>query len=317
MLVLDRILAIPERDRDFVQMGLTTREWAILKKTGKTKDGKAANPSVLKQDRSKTLIKGDKKLSEVSESPKPVFRELDSSIAKKVKGAIAGVKGGKVVKGKSPRDRGFSPTKAVPRKSELEFKAGDLSTIKNGFERAKIGSPKKIKSSKLTSRNKAVSLLYPPNEKSKQNDSFRNYSTDQIKKLAKRYPDIGWENKKTFDYNPDKASIGDTLEYIRPTFEQKEKGLVSQFLKVSSVKNGKVYGTPVDKTGRNLSDKQIPIIATPTASNLPKGNRYRRLIDVKSDRQSKPITKPPSATAKKLNLTAAKEAEILKSIKRF
>ena len=109
MLVLDRILAIPDYAPDFVQMGLTTREWAIIEKTGKTKDGKAAKPSVLKQDRSKTLIKGDKKLSEVSESPKPVFRELDSSIAKKVKGAIAGVKGGKVVKGKSPSDRSAKP----------------------------------------------------------------------------------------------------------------------------------------------------------------------------------------------------------------
>ena len=89
MFDVDRILAMPDSDRDFVQMGLTTKAWAIIEKTGKTKDGKAAKPSLLKQDRSKTLIKGDKKLSEVSESPKPVFKELDSSIAKKVKGAIA------------------------------------------------------------------------------------------------------------------------------------------------------------------------------------------------------------------------------------
>ena len=61
--VLERVLAIPNY-ADLPQMGLTTREWAILKKTGKTKDGKAANPSVLKQDRSKTLIKGDRLLSD-------------------------------------------------------------------------------------------------------------------------------------------------------------------------------------------------------------------------------------------------------------
>jgi len=77
MLVLERILAIPEFDIDHVQMGLSNNTWAVVKATGKTKDGSPAKASVLKQVRkgvsqqdiekaAKGVIKGDKKLEDAS-----------------------------------------------------------------------------------------------------------------------------------------------------------------------------------------------------------------------------------------------------------
>jgi len=96
-LVLDRVLAIPDYD-DRPQMGLSKAGLAaVVERGGITEDGTKAHPSVLKR----TDIKGDKKLSENT--------SITSDQARKIKGAMSGVKGGKVVRGKSPSDRGAKP----------------------------------------------------------------------------------------------------------------------------------------------------------------------------------------------------------------
>ena len=78
MLVLDRILAIPDSDRDFVQMGISGQiHAALVERGGVRKDGTKAKTSVL----NKSFVKGDKKLTENT--------SLTSDQARKIKGAIA------------------------------------------------------------------------------------------------------------------------------------------------------------------------------------------------------------------------------------
>jgi hypothetical protein len=94
MLVLDRILAIPDYD-DRPQMGLSRAGLAaIVERGGITADGTKASPSVLKR----ADIKGDKPLSENT--------SLTSDQARKIKGAIASTANSKkVTKSKSPDNR--------------------------------------------------------------------------------------------------------------------------------------------------------------------------------------------------------------------
>jgi|GEM_PF-5606421 len=225
-----------------------------------------------------------------AETPEPVFRELDSSIAKKVKGAIADQR--------SINSSGRRSGKSNTQKSDQAYQLHE-----------------KTKQSHEKARDKFIGLSDELGAlRDKAQEAKGKVETGRTKKRAS-------EMKDAFKFNnaleAEAMNNGQAVPVMRQKANKKQMASINDkinqkenemFAAQSRTNQLKARANKLFDASQDYSNKSE---ATPSKS--------RKIIKGKSprDRLSKPTPKPPSATAKKLNLTAAKETEILKSIKRF